>query len=183
MRIAIILGAGASLAHAEHFRPQRGKDRNPPLDYTFFEKVRALKIGVPDELRKYARRVPPQDPFDPTGSQPRMEEFLKDLYYDLLDVPGDFAIRKAYTELVELYVRVLRETTNWMCGRSRRGGPIGRLLATAAEEAANPAALNSLGIKAMETGDYATAQALLSRAVAADPRAIPLWMNLAKAQP
>ena len=46
----------------------------------------------------------------------------------------------------------------------------------------NPAALNSLGIKAMEAGDFGAAQALLGRAVAADPRAIPLWMNLAKAQ-
>jgi aspartate beta-hydroxylase len=46
----------------------------------------------------------------------------------------------------------------------------------------NPAALNSLGIKAMDAGDFPSAQALLARAVAADSRAIPLWMNLAKAQ-
>jgi len=46
----------------------------------------------------------------------------------------------------------------------------------------NPVLLNSLGIKAMEAGDFAAAQVLLARAVAADPRAIPLWMNLAKAQ-
>jgi aspartyl/asparaginyl beta-hydroxylase (cupin superfamily) len=51
-----------------------------------------------------------------------------------------------------------------------------------APQSDNPTALNALGIKAMDAGDFATAQTLLARAVAADPRAIALWMNLAKAQ-
>jgi hypothetical protein len=133
MRIAIVVGAGASLAQGEFFRASRGRDRNPPLDYTFFEKVRALQIGIPDGVRAYAQRVPSRDPFDGANTGARMEEFLKDLYYDLLDVPGDFAVRTAYTQLVEIYVRVIRETTNWICERSRLGGPIGRLLARAGD--------------------------------------------------
>lgn len=135
MWVVLVLGAGASLAHAEHFHGQRMQDRNPPLDVTFFEKVRALQIAVPVILRDYGRRVPPVDPFEKLARSVRMEEFLKDLYYDFLDSPGREQIREAYSELVELYVRVIRETTNWMCEPAKIGGPIGRLIAAAAEDA------------------------------------------------
>ncbi|OYY75985.1 MAG: hypothetical protein B7Y43_16775 [Sphingomonas sp. 28-62-20] len=43
-------------------------------------------------------------------------------------------------------------------------------------------ALNALGIMAIDRRDYTVAVGLLARAAAADPEAIPLWMNLAKAQ-
>jgi hypothetical protein len=35
MHICLVLGAGASLANAQYFRPQRQQDTHPPLDTTF----------------------------------------------------------------------------------------------------------------------------------------------------
>jgi hypothetical protein len=137
VRALLVLGAGASLAHAEYFHSQRGRDRNPPLDYTFFDKVRALQLGIPGRLREYGRSVPRRDPFVPSPESARLEEFFKDVYYDLVDVPGNLAIRDTYVELVELYARVLRETTNWICERTRTGGPVGRLLAAVGDWADN----------------------------------------------
>jgi len=45
----------------------------------------------------------------------------------------------------------------------------------------NPQALNSLGIRALTGNDGARAASLFERAIAADPKAPELWMNLAKA--
>ena len=45
--------------------------------------------------------------------------------------------------------------------------------------AENPASLNPAALQALAAGDIATAQALLSRLVAADPSSIPGWLNLA----
>ena len=45
-----------------------------------------------------------------------------------------------------------------------------------------PAALNSLGMLALEGGDHQRAAELFRRAAAADPAAPALWLNLAKAQ-
>jgi aspartyl/asparaginyl beta-hydroxylase (cupin superfamily) len=45
--------------------------------------------------------------------------------------------------------------------------------------AENPAGLNQAAMKALAAGDFATAQALLLRLVAADPASIPGWLNLA----
>src|SRR5688572_27980187 len=45
--------------------------------------------------------------------------------------------------------------------------------------AENPAGLNKAAMQAMGAGDFATAQALLLRLVAADPSSIPGWLNLA----
>jgi aspartate beta-hydroxylase len=43
----------------------------------------------------------------------------------------------------------------------------------------NPAGLNQAAMQALGAGDFATAQALLQRLVAADPSNIPGWLNLA----
>jgi aspartate beta-hydroxylase len=43
----------------------------------------------------------------------------------------------------------------------------------------NPAGLNQAAMQALGAGDFATAQALLQRLVAADPSSIPAWLNLA----
>src|SRR6185369_17518127 len=43
----------------------------------------------------------------------------------------------------------------------------------------NPAGLNQAAMQALGAGDFATAQALLQRLVAADPSSIPGWLNLA----
>src|SRR5687767_6389671 len=45
--------------------------------------------------------------------------------------------------------------------------------------AENPAGLNQAAMQALAAGDFATAQALLLRLVAADPSSIPGWLNLA----
>ena len=50
----------------------------------------------------------------------------------------EFVVRRkwidehAYADLVNLYLQVIRETTNWLSEDGRRGAPIGRLLADAA---------------------------------------------------
>jgi hypothetical protein len=62
-----------------------------------------------------------------------MEEVFKDVYYDFLESPNSEDLRRAYTDLVSYYVRVLADTTNWLGEDSRTGGPIGRLLASAAD--------------------------------------------------
>lgn len=46
----------------------------------------------------------------------------------------------------------------------------------------HPQALNSLGVQALNTGDYRQARDLFARATKADPKAPSLWINLAKAQ-
>jgi aspartate beta-hydroxylase len=43
----------------------------------------------------------------------------------------------------------------------------------------NPAGLNQAAMQALGAGDFATAQVLLQRLVAADPASIPGWLNLA----
>jgi tetratricopeptide (TPR) repeat protein len=43
----------------------------------------------------------------------------------------------------------------------------------------NPAGLNQAAMQALGAGDFATAQALLQRLVAADPSSVPGWLNLA----
>src|SRR5688500_14765254 len=45
--------------------------------------------------------------------------------------------------------------------------------------AENPASLNQAALQALAAGDFATAQALLVRLVAADPASVPGWLNLA----
>ena len=46
----------------------------------------------------------------------------------------------------------------------------------------HPGALNSLGVLAINRGEFATAVSFHQRAAAADPSAGPLWLNLARAQ-
>jgi hypothetical protein len=130
-----VLGAGASLANAEHFRRERGLDTHPPLDTTFFEKVAALELPLHPSLRSYIRQLTGADPAPSVLSAQRMEEFFKDVYYDFQSEPADTTRRRAYIELVRLYTTVLRETTNWLCEDSRNGAPVGRLVANAAESA------------------------------------------------
>lgn len=45
-----------------------------------------------------------------------------------------------------------------------------------------PQALNGAGLQRLNAGDAAGASALFARAAALDPRGLPLWLNLAKAQ-
>lgn len=62
----------------------------------------------------------------------RMEEVFRDVFFDFQETPTDRRALNAYVDLIDLYLRVLRETTNWLAEDGRRGAPIGRLLAAAA---------------------------------------------------
>lgn len=57
-----------------------------------------------------------------------MEEVFKDVAYDFRETPDDKPALNAYIDLVDLYLRVLRGTTNWLSGDAKTGGPVGRLL-------------------------------------------------------
>jgi hypothetical protein len=135
VRIAIVFGAGASLANAQHFRPTNRQWSHPPLDYTFFQKIRQLEsISIPGSLERYARRLPSGSPFDPRASESRMEEFFRDVFYDYLEIgSSSMVVNRAYLQLVDVYTAVIRETTNWMLDDGHTGGPIGRTIALAAE--------------------------------------------------
>ncbi len=63
----------------------------------------------------------------------RMEEVFKDVFFDFQEDNSDTLAREAYIALVDLYLRVLRDTTNWLCDDGRQGAPIGRFLADAAD--------------------------------------------------
>jgi hypothetical protein len=133
MRVCLVLGAGASLANALHFRAEKMRQHRPPLDTTFFETVDARKIALSPALREYFTDVVGIDPTPATLRELRMEEVFKDVYYDFLESPTNPIALNAYIDLVQLYLRVLRETTNWLCEDKRSGGPIGQLLAAAAK--------------------------------------------------
>lgn len=135
MRICIVLGAGASYANAKHFRPKRLQSSLPPLDYSFFPKVRELEIEPPAALLSYAHNLPTGSPFDQEDA--RMELFLRDLFHDFLSQKNDNNSEgvQAYRQMVRIYVDVLRQTTDWMRRDNYAGGPIGRLLAAAMDAA------------------------------------------------
>lgn len=109
------------------------RDSRPPLDATFFQTVQARRIAVSFPLRSYFRRILGVDPSSSTLADLRMEQVFADVFYDFGEAPTDRAVLRAYIDLVDLYLRVLRETTNWLAADGRHGAPIGKLLAAAAE--------------------------------------------------
>jgi len=135
MQTCLVLGAGATLANALHFRAERMRDTRPPLDTTFFETVDARGIALSPALKSYFENYVGIEPAATTLREYRMEEIFKDVSYDFRENASDKAALNAYIDLVDLYLRVLRETTNWLCADNRTGGPIGRLLAAAAKSA------------------------------------------------
>lgn len=54
-----------------------------------------------------------------------MEEIFKDVSYYFRENVNDKAALNAYIDLVDLYLRILRETTNWLCSDNRGGEPVG----------------------------------------------------------
>ncbi len=134
MGTCLVFGAGSSLANAQHFHSERRTDRNPPLDTTFFEKIRKLGIPVSSDLRGYAAELPSGSPFDASASSVRMEDFFKDLFFDFSGRPNPKErISAAYTALIDIYRRAISDTTDWMNEDGRTGGPVGRLIAHAVE--------------------------------------------------
>src|SRR5437667_8485081 len=96
-RVTLILGAGASLANAQHFRQERRFDTHPPLDTTFFQKIRVREVPLPSSLRLYMRRLLGADPTPALLEQLRMEDFFKDVFYDFQASPNSTPTRQAYT--------------------------------------------------------------------------------------
>jgi hypothetical protein len=127
MRVCLVLGAGASRANGLHFRPKRQRETLPPLDTTFFETVDAKGIVLSDPLQSYFRNFLGIEPIPSTLRERRMEEVFADVFFDFNEAPANRTALNAYIDLIELYVRILRENTNWLCGDDR-GGPIGRLM-------------------------------------------------------
>ena len=134
MKVCLIVGAGASLANALHFHGTRKQAENPPLDLTFFHKVHDLGVTIPAELRNYSASTPGNDPFSHKAGQPatRMEAFFRELFFDFQEASPGSSTALAYEQLLELYLKVLRQTTDWIGADNRTGGPIGKLLAEAA---------------------------------------------------
>jgi hypothetical protein len=133
MKTCLVLGAGA-LADALHFRPHRMRHTRPPLDTTFFQVVQARGIALGSDLTRYLRDVIGIEPTAERLAGVRMEEIFKDAFFDLQENRADEVAHAGYVALVELYLRVLRETTNWLAPDVRRGGPVGRLIAAAADQ-------------------------------------------------
>jgi hypothetical protein len=131
VKTVLVVGAGGSLANALYFRGQRMRDTLPPLDTTFFEVVQARKIALSAALRTYLRSVLGVDATTTALADRRMEQVFADVFYDFNERTVGVAL-DAYIDLVDLYLRVLRETTNWLCADGRRGGPVGTLLAAGA---------------------------------------------------
>jgi len=130
--VCLVLGAGATLANAQHFHAERMRETWPPLDTTFFETVNGRGVPLSPALRRYFRDIVGIEPTTTTLRELRMEEVFKDGFFDLDETPTDGITRDGYIDLVDLYLRVLRDTTNWLCANKRTGAPIGRLLAYAA---------------------------------------------------
>jgi hypothetical protein len=111
------------------------QDTLPPLDTTFFQTVEARKIALSAALRSYFANVMGIQPTFTALRNLRMEEVFRDAFYDFQETPADRGALNAYIDLIELYLRVLRETTNWLGDDGRTGAPVGRFLAAASDYA------------------------------------------------
>lgn len=135
MRIAVVLGAGATLAQARHLHGSGIAGELPPLDITFFDRLVDLKLKATPSLRDYALDVLGVDPFVRDTSKPRMEEFFKHSFYDFIsETTKEGPQARLYGELVAIYRSLLLRTTNWI-GAHANAGPVPDLIAAAASAA------------------------------------------------
>jgi hypothetical protein len=114
-RTVLILGAGASVSEAIHFRPKRTQ-KHPPLDNNFFRKVEKDASSLIDPVAKEAAEVGQANLFrnDPPVS---LEQHLGRLFFAVRNESTE-RTRAAYFNLVRLYHSELLSTTNWMIGRT-----------------------------------------------------------------
>jgi hypothetical protein len=123
MRTVLVLGAGASVSEALHFRPKK-RGQHPPLDANFFRlALRNADPELVDPVAQQAAEVGQSNLFsdDPPVS---LEQHLGRIYFAMRN-EGTTASRTAYFDLVRLYQSELLKTTNWMIGR---GGMCRRLI-------------------------------------------------------
>lgn len=126
----LILGAGASLAHALSYRAKHTL-YHPPLDLDFFTKAQRLAekdpvvAGSVTNVRRLSNALGQfDDPFTVEGMS--LEQYFADVYYEVATERGSDAFG-LFVELLHAYVQVLAATTNWMADK-RGPGDLGRLL-------------------------------------------------------
>jgi hypothetical protein len=119
----LVLGAGASVSEALHFRPKQQRE-HPPLDANFFRRVeKNSSKALIRPVSRQAAAVGQNNLFrdDPPVS---LEQHLGRLFFAMRN-EGTTESRTAYFDLVRLYQSELLSTTNWMIGRR---GMLRRLL-------------------------------------------------------
>jgi hypothetical protein len=132
VRIAVVLGAGATLAQARHLHESGVMGELPPLDATFFDRLVDLKLKATPALRAYAVDVLGVNPFLHDTPKPRMEEFFKHAFYDFIsETTKEGPQARLYGQLVAMYRSLLLRTTNWIGARADEG-PVPELIAAAA---------------------------------------------------
>lgn len=115
-KIAVLVGAGATLAEALPSRPVR--DRRPPLDATFFRLCEDAELTGSRDLRSYMRGAYGIDPYDDDYT---MEEVFNFIYSDAYShEPPDGCI-EAYWSLLRMYAAAIARSTNQLDGNSRYG--------------------------------------------------------------
>ncbi|MFL5910646.1 MAG: hypothetical protein ACJ768_08800 [Gaiellaceae bacterium] len=135
MRIAVVLGAGATLAQAQYARALGRSGELPPLDTSFFDVLRHLGVEIPPSLREYAAELLGADPFVEGGPSPRMEEFFKDAFYDFIRAKKQGGrSAELLGELLVAYREALLPTTERVW-KSKDRGPLADLLAASASAA------------------------------------------------
>jgi hypothetical protein len=135
MRIAVVMGAGATLAQALYLQAEGQHGELPPLDTTFFERITKLGLVPKRELQAYAVATLGNNPFGDGAERPGMEAFFKDVFYDFI-TNRKRGPRKSvvYAELLRLYRLVILDTTDWVCDAAD-DGPVPALIKAAAIEA------------------------------------------------
>lgn len=125
MSTVIVAGAGSSLAQAQSFRPKRDRE-HPPLDGNFFACVTRISgrtatvRAAMTSLRNAIAAVP--EFYDPwVRRSVTMEQFFADIYYSVASSPSASAALAVFIDTLQLYRRVLAQTTNWMTRTTRRG--------------------------------------------------------------
>lgn len=78
--------------------------------------MREIEVRVPRQLLRYAEGYPGPKPFRQRSGDPvvRMEEFLKDLFYGFQQAKRGSTTALAYSQMVEIYARIVSDTTNWI---------------------------------------------------------------------
>ena len=130
IRTVIVAGAGASLAHAQSYRPSHALF-HPPLDSDFFAKAQKLAgrdPGIQSAIRHVRNRSAGLKQFDDPFAleNTSLEQYFADVYYEVATEKGSDAF-DLFIDLLLLYVKVLTATTNWMA-LNRKIGDWGRLL-------------------------------------------------------
>jgi hypothetical protein len=126
-KTVVVMGAGASLSQATHFRPKKSR-KHPPLDGNFFSKCESLKKGKKDVVdtdslwNSFKRELEVVGGFPSTFGNINysMEQFFADVYFEAFGNKSKeaFAI---YKKLLRLYVGVISETTDWIVNNNKRG--------------------------------------------------------------